>query len=108
MAALIGEVVFYGLAAALAAPVAAVVTALILGRSNRPVPSAIVFTAGAASLDVVVAVLFLWALGDSLNLRRRRGRLPRRRPRSHLRRSRIQDDLLEGLSGCRRRPSRAR
>jgi threonine/homoserine/homoserine lactone efflux protein len=67
MAALVVQVVFYGLAAAVAAPVAAVVTALILGKSTRPVPSAIVFTAGAAALDALVAVVFLWALGGSFN-----------------------------------------
>jgi threonine/homoserine/homoserine lactone efflux protein len=67
MGALLGQVAFYGLAAAVAAPVAAVVTALILGKSERPVVSALVFTGGAAFLDVVFALLFLWAFGDSLD-----------------------------------------
>jgi cadmium resistance protein CadD (predicted permease) len=67
MAALLGQVVLYGLAAALAAPVAAVVTALILGKSTRPVPSALVFTAGAAALNALVAVVFLWAFGESFD-----------------------------------------
>src|SRR5215213_10748061 len=67
MADLLGQVVFYGLAAALAAPVAAVVTALILGTSPRPIPSAVVFTAGAAALDALVAVAFLWAFGGSFD-----------------------------------------
>jgi hypothetical protein len=67
MGDLLAQVAFYGLAAAVAAPVAAVVTALILGKSERPVPSAVVFTAGAAVLDVLVTVLFLWALGDTFD-----------------------------------------
>jgi cytochrome c biogenesis protein CcdA len=44
------------LAAAAAAPIVAVVTALILARSKRPLLSAWVFTAGAAALDVVFTV----------------------------------------------------
>jgi threonine/homoserine/homoserine lactone efflux protein len=67
MGDLLVQVVFYGLAAAVAAPIAAVVTALILGKSKRPVPSSAVFVAGAASLDALVAVVFLWAFGDSFD-----------------------------------------
>jgi threonine/homoserine/homoserine lactone efflux protein len=67
MGDLLAQVVLYGLAAAVAAPVAAVVTALILGKSARPVPSAVVFTAGAATLAVLVTVVFLWALGGSFD-----------------------------------------
>ncbi len=67
MGDLLGQVVFYGLAAALAAPVAAVVTALILGKSRRPVPSALGFVAGAASLDALVAVVFLVAFGGTFS-----------------------------------------
>jgi threonine/homoserine/homoserine lactone efflux protein len=56
---LLVQVAVYGLAAALAAPVAAVVSALILGKSTRPLPSAWTFTAGAASLDILFAVALL-------------------------------------------------
>jgi Sap, sulfolipid-1-addressing protein len=52
----------YALAAAAAAPAVAVVTALILARSERPIVSAWAFTAGAASLDVVFSVAALAAL----------------------------------------------
>jgi threonine/homoserine/homoserine lactone efflux protein len=55
----------YGLAAAAAAPIVAVVTALILARSARPLLSAWVFTAGAAALDVVFAIGLLVAANAS-------------------------------------------
>ena len=61
MGTLLIQVAIYGLAAALAAPVAIVVTALILGKSKRPVVSAWTFVAGAASLDVLFAVVILAA-----------------------------------------------
>jgi hypothetical protein len=53
MGNLILNVLPYGLAAALAAPAAAVVTALILGESRRPLASAATFIGGAALLDAV-------------------------------------------------------
>jgi threonine/homoserine/homoserine lactone efflux protein len=53
---LILNVLPYGLAAALAAPIVAVVTAVILAKSERPLLSAWTFTAGAAALDIVYAV----------------------------------------------------
>lgn len=49
----------------LAAPVVAVVTAVILAESNRPLASAWVFTAGAASLVVVFSIVLLAAAGAS-------------------------------------------
>ena len=61
MGSLLVQVAIYGLAAAFAAPIAIVVTALILGKSTRPVPSAWTFVAGAAFLDVVFAVVILAA-----------------------------------------------
>lgn len=57
--ALILDVLPYALAAAAAAPVVAVVTAVILAESKRPLLSAWIFTAGAAALDVVLAVVLL-------------------------------------------------
>ena len=50
---LLVQVAIYGLAAAAAAPVAAVVSAVILGKSTRPVLGTRTFVAGAAFLDVV-------------------------------------------------------
>jgi len=58
---LLVQVAIYGLAAAFAAPIAIVVTALILGKSERPVVSGWTFVAGAAFLDVVFAVVILAA-----------------------------------------------
>jgi len=58
---LLVQVAIYGLAAAFAAPIAIVVTALILGKSTRPVLGAWTFVAGAAFLDVVFAVVILAA-----------------------------------------------
>jgi Sap, sulfolipid-1-addressing protein len=65
MGELILNVLPYGLAAAAAAPIVAVVTALILAHSERPLLSAWVFTAGAAALDVVFAVALLVAANSS-------------------------------------------
>ncbi len=59
MGSLLVQVAIYGLAAALAAPVAIVVTAMILGKSKRPLASAWLFVAGAASLDFVLSALFI-------------------------------------------------
>lgn len=59
MSGLLLQVAIYGLAAAFAAPIAIVVTALILGKSQRPVPSAWTFAAGAAFLDVLFAAVVL-------------------------------------------------
>ena len=59
MGELILNVLPYGLAGALAAPIVAVVTAVILAESKRPILSAWAFTAGAAGLDVVYSVAFL-------------------------------------------------
>jgi Kef-type K+ transport system membrane component KefB len=64
MANLLLDVLPYGLAAAAAAPAAAVVTALILGESRRPLTSAWTFTAGAALLAGVFAGAML-ALADA-------------------------------------------
>jgi threonine/homoserine/homoserine lactone efflux protein len=59
MGSLLVDVAIYGLAAALAAPIAAVVSALILGVSKRPVASAWTFVAGAAFLDIGFSVVML-------------------------------------------------
>ena len=59
MGSLLVQVAIYGLAAALAAPLAAVVSALILGVSKRPVASAWTFVAGAAFLDVGFSAVML-------------------------------------------------
>ena len=61
MGGLLVQVAVYGLAAAFAAPIAAVVTALILSKSERPVAGAWTFVAGAAFLDVVFAAVILAA-----------------------------------------------
>ena len=61
MGSLLVQVAIYGLAAACAAPVAAVVSAVILGKSARPVISTWTFVAGAAFLDVVFAAVILAA-----------------------------------------------
>jgi threonine/homoserine/homoserine lactone efflux protein len=58
---LIVNVLPYGLAAAAAAPIVAVVSAVILAESKRPILSAWVFTAGAAALDIVYTVAILAA-----------------------------------------------
>ena len=59
MGDLLLQMLFYGLAAFAAAPVAIVVSALILGKSLRPQASVWTFTAGAAFLDVVLIVVVL-------------------------------------------------
>jgi len=61
LGSLLVQVAIYGLAAACAAPVAAVVSAVILGKSARPVISTWTFVAGAAFLDVVFAAVILAA-----------------------------------------------
>ena len=66
MTGLIPQLVLYGLAAAAAAPIAAVVSALILGKSKTPLPSAFTFVAGAALLDIVVAVLFFVLVASAI------------------------------------------
>src|SRR6187397_3730925 len=66
MTALIPQLVLYGLAAAAAAPIAAVVSALILGKSKSPLPSAFTFVAGAALLDIVVAVVFFVLVASAI------------------------------------------
>jgi Sap, sulfolipid-1-addressing protein len=55
------QVGIYGLAAALAAPVAMVVSAVILGKSSQPVLGTWTFVAGAALLDLVFAAVILAA-----------------------------------------------
>lgn len=59
MGSLFVQVAIYGIAAALAAPIAVVVTALILGKSQQPVLGAWTFVAGAAFLDGVFAAVIL-------------------------------------------------
>ena len=61
MGSLLVQVAIYGLAAAVAAPIGAVVSALILAKSTRPVRSAWTFVAGVAVLDVLFAVVILAA-----------------------------------------------
>ena len=61
MGSLLVQVAIYGLAAAVAAPIGAVVSALILAKSTRPVRSAWTFVAGVAFLDVLFAVVILAA-----------------------------------------------
>jgi len=60
---LYAQLILYGLAAAAAAPVAAVVSAFILGKSSRPVPSAVAFVAGALLFDAIITVIVVVALG---------------------------------------------
>jgi hypothetical protein len=61
MASLLVQVAIYGLAAALAAPIGIVVSALILGKSTRPVLGTWTFVAGAAFLDALFALVILAA-----------------------------------------------
>lgn len=65
MGSLLVQMALYGLAAAAAAPIAIVLSALILAQSNRPVPSVWVFTAGAAFLDILIIVIALVFFGAS-------------------------------------------
>jgi len=60
---LFAQLVLYGLAAAVAAPIAAVVCAFVLGKSSRPLPSALAFVLGAVLLDAIVTVIIVIALG---------------------------------------------
>ena len=57
MGSLLVSLIPYGIAAACAAPVAAVVTALIVGRSPHPYRAALLFILGAVVVDVVFAVV---------------------------------------------------
>jgi hypothetical protein len=59
MGSLLAQMALYGLAAAAAAPIALVLSALILAQSKRPVASVWLFSAGAALLDVVVIAIAL-------------------------------------------------
>jgi hypothetical protein len=54
---LLAQVALYGLAAAFAAPIALVVSAMILGKSTRPVVSGWVFVAGALFLDLMFTIV---------------------------------------------------
>jgi threonine/homoserine/homoserine lactone efflux protein len=56
---LIVEMLPYMIAAALAAPIALVISAIILGEAERPVRSALLFVLGALLLDVVFAGVVL-------------------------------------------------
>jgi hypothetical protein len=57
----------YAIAAALAAPIVAVVSALILAKSKRPLRDTWVFTAAAGSLDALIAAILLFAFWGSTN-----------------------------------------
>jgi threonine/homoserine/homoserine lactone efflux protein len=63
MSSLLVQMAIYGLAAAAAAPIALVLSALILAQSKSPVSSVWVFTAGAAFLDAVVIGVALVVFG---------------------------------------------
>jgi hypothetical protein len=65
MGSLLLQMALYGLAAAAAAPIAIVLSALILAQSKRPLASVWVFTAGAAFLDLLVIVIVLVVFGAS-------------------------------------------
>jgi threonine/homoserine/homoserine lactone efflux protein len=70
MGSLLASLVPYGIAAACAAPVAAVVTALIIGRSPHPYRAGLLFILGAVVVDlvfVIVAVALLEAAGADTN-----------------------------------------
>jgi len=56
------QLLLYGLAAAIAAPIAAVVCAFVLGKSSRPLPSAGAFVLGALGLDLIVTAIIVVAL----------------------------------------------
>lgn len=62
MGSLLVSLVPYGLAAAAAAPAAAVFAALVLSQAKRPVVAGWVFVAGAAGFDALFAVIVLAAL----------------------------------------------
>lgn len=59
MGSLLVSLVPYGLAAAAAAPAAAVFAALVLSQAKRPVMAGWVFVAGAAGFDALFAVIVL-------------------------------------------------
>ena len=59
MGSLLVSLIPYGLAAAAAAPAAAVFAALVLSQAKRPVAAGWVFVAGAAGFDAVFAVIVL-------------------------------------------------
>ena len=65
MGSLLVQMAIYGLAAAAAAPIAIVLSALILAQSERPLTSVWVFTAGAAFLDLAMIVIVLAVFGAS-------------------------------------------
>jgi hypothetical protein len=65
MGSLLVQMALYGLAAAAAAPIALVLSALILAQSKRPVSSVWVFTAGAAFLDAAIIAIVLVVFGAS-------------------------------------------
>lgn len=62
MGSLLVSLIPYGLAAAAAAPAAAVFAALVLSQAKRPVVAGWVFVAGAAGFDALFAVIVLAAL----------------------------------------------
>jgi hypothetical protein len=62
---LLVQMAIYGLAAAAAAPIALVLSSLILAQSKSPVASVWVFTAGAALLDALVIAVALVVFGAS-------------------------------------------
>jgi hypothetical protein len=65
VADLLVQMALYGLAAAVAAPIAVVLSALILSQSKRPLASVWVFTTGAAFLDLLIIVIVLIVFGTS-------------------------------------------
>ena len=65
MGDLLLSLVPYGIAAALAAPAAAVVAAFILGKAQRPLLGSSAFVAGAAVLDAVFALVILVLMESS-------------------------------------------
>jgi hypothetical protein len=60
---LLVQMALYGLAAAAAAPIAIVLSALILAQSKRPLASVWVFTAGAAFFDLLIVAIALVVFG---------------------------------------------
>jgi len=65
VADLLVQMAIYGLAAAAAAPIAIVLSSLILAQSRRPLASVWVLTAGAALLDLVIIVIAVVVFGAS-------------------------------------------
>lgn len=68
MANVFAQMAGYGLAAAVAAPLALVISCLILAQSKRPVLSVWIFSAGAAVLAVAVLVIVAAVFGESDSL----------------------------------------